>query len=311
MDPITRDTLLEQIRSQLEICASLDNSDTDDHGDHYSEGNGAGYSHDDSDGYSHHDSDGYSHGYSDDDTANNAPAAAHLAEALIAENGGVPNSMLASVAPLNPTAPDRPDEYDEYDEFDQPDEPDAPDLFTLLAELAALKNEVRLETRQVKAAFDQFSALFESLNANARRLQEELDRERERAATQRREEENPLLLELLELRDRLLAGNAQAQRYAPGWFARRGGAGDFVASMAEGMTMNVRHLDRLLVKRGVRPLEVLQRPFDPHTMRAMETAHDPNLPAGQVTAVLRDGFTRDGQLLRVADVIVNKGEHVA
>lgn len=187
------------------------------------------------------------------------------------------------------------------------EEPEAPDLFTLLAELAALKNEVRVESRQVKAALDQFGAVFDTVRESSRRLQEDLARERERAAAECREAEQDLLLDLLDLRDRLLAGSEQAARYTPGWLARRGGAGEFIGGMVEGVAMNLRRLDELLLRRGVRPLEALRQPFDPHTMRAVETTQDPALPGGVVTGVARSGFLRDGQLLRVAEVIVNKG----
>lgn len=186
-------------------------------------------------------------------------------------------------------------------------EPDAPDLFTLLAELAALKNEVRIESRQVKAALDQFGALFDTVRESSRRLQEELGRERERAAAECREAERDLLLDLLDLRDRMFAGGEQAARYNPGWLARRARADEFIGGLAEGMAMNLRRLDELLLRRGVRPLEVLRQPFDPYTMRAVETTRDPALPNGVVAAVTRAGFLRDGQPLRAAEVIVNKG----
>lgn len=187
------------------------------------------------------------------------------------------------------------------------DEPEAPDLFTLLAELAALKNEVRVESRQVKAALDQFGALFDTVRESSRRLQDELGRERERATAERRESERDLLLDLLDLRDRLSAGSEQAARYTPGWLARRGGAGEFIGGLAEGMAMNLRRLDEMLLRRGVRPLEALGQPFDPHTMRAVAITRDPAIASGLVAEVTRAGFLRDGQPLRAAEVIVNKG----
>ncbi len=181
-----------------------------------------------------------------------------------------------------------------------------PDLFTLLAELAALRTEVKLESRQVKSALDQFSEFFDILRDAHRRLQDDLDRQRDRAAAERREAEQSLLLELLDLRDRLQAGQDQAERYQPGWLARQGGADRFVAGMADGMAMNLRHLDGLLESRGVVTIETLDQAFDPHTMQAVDIAHHPDRPAGLVVGVARAGFLRDGRVLRLADVIVNK-----
>jgi len=159
------------------------------------------------------------------------------------------------------------------DRVDADDDPE-PDLFTLLAELAALKNELRLESRQVKTAFEEFSGLFDTLREQNRRLQEELDRQRERARQDLQAAQQQMLLQLLELRDRLQAGQEQAAHYAPNWFARRGGAQGFVAALATGMDMNLRRLDELLASHEVEPLEVLQRPFDPHCMRAVEVTRD-------------------------------------
>ena len=50
------------------------------------------------------------------------------------------------------------------------------------AELAALKNEVKLESRQVKTALEQFRELFDTLQRANTRLGEELNQQREREA---------------------------------------------------------------------------------------------------------------------------------
>lgn len=192
---------------------------------------------------------------------------------------------------------------------DQPDlEMEAPDLFSLLAELAALKNEVRLETRQVKDALDQFRSVFDTLQQANDRLAGELERQRERQAAERQETDRGLLLELLDLRDRLEAGHHQVQRYRPGWLARRGGAGELVAGIAEGLGMSLRRLDDILARRGVQPLETLGRPFDPATMHAAETDQRPDLPDAVVLQEVRPGFRHYDRLLRAAEVIVNKRE---
>ena len=195
---------------------------------------------------------------------------------------------------------------DAVDEPAPEPEGDVPDLYTLLAELSALKNEVKLESRQVRAALDQFGALFDTLREANTRLGDELGRQREREALQRREGDHDLLLDLLDLRDRLQAGCNQARRYRPGWLARRGGAVGFVGGMADGLDMNLRRLDETLARRGVHPLEVLDRAFDPQTMHAADTRHDPERESGVVVGEVRRGFLHQGRLLRAAEVIVNK-----
>lgn len=183
---------------------------------------------------------------------------------------------------------------------------DAPDLFSLLSELAALKNEVKLESRQVKAALDEFHGLFASLEAANKRAEQDQQRRREQERASRARERKDLLLELLDLRDRLQAGQGAAAGYRPsGLFGRRQGRA-FAATMAEGLAMNLRRLDEILARRGVEPLPALGRAFDPHRMHAAELASDPQRRVGEVLAELRPGFLLDGELLRSAEVVVNR-----
>lgn len=183
---------------------------------------------------------------------------------------------------------------------------DSPDLYTLLAEQAALKNEVKLESRQIKAALDQFRDLFDTLRQTNTRLGEELERQQQEAQQQQREAERALLLELLELRDRLQAGHDQARRYRPGFLARRGGADTFVTGMADGSAMNLARLDDILTRRGVSPLSSVGRPFDPHTMHASDVVREAGREEGEVISELRTGYLHHDRLLRSAEVIVNK-----
>ncbi|MBK5966366.1 nucleotide exchange factor GrpE [Thiocystis minor] len=180
----------------------------------------------------------------------------------------------------------------------------APDLFTLLAELVALKNEVKLESRQVKSALDEFRSLFDTLRETNARLSDEQERHREQDRKADQQGQKNLLLELLELRDRLQAGLDQARRFQPGWFDGR--ASGFVASMAEGMRMNLRRFDETLARRGVRELPALGQSFDPHTMHAAELARNPLRPEGVVVGELRKGFFYQDRLLRPAEVVVNR-----
>jgi len=184
--------------------------------------------------------------------------------------------------------------------------PQAPDLFTLFAEVAALKNEIKIESRQVKGALDQFRDVFD-LVRQAQNAQQEAQTQRAEAERRAREDtQRDLLLELLELRDRLQAAADQAQRYRPGWLARRGGAAAFVTAMAAGLGMNLRRLDDTLARRGVQPLPALGQRFDPQTMHAAEVGRDPKQAAGLVLTEVRRGFVQGERLLRPAEVVVNR-----
>jgi molecular chaperone GrpE len=181
----------------------------------------------------------------------------------------------------------------------------APDLFTLLAEVAALKNEVKLESRQVKSALDQFREAFDLVRQAQTRLVEAESQRVEAERRARQGAERDLLLELLDLRDRLQAGYDQARRYHPGWLHRRARADAFISGMAQGLGMNLKRLDDTLARRGVRPLPVLGLRFDPRTMLAAEAGQDPTLAEGLVLAELRRGFVQGERLLRPAEVVVN------
>lgn len=181
------------------------------------------------------------------------------------------------------------------------------DLFSLFVELTALKNEVRLESRQVKTALDEFKAVFTTLDANQTQLNEALERARTALQEQRRALLRPLLLELLELRDRLEAGLQAVQNYRPSrpsWFHKRDRA--LLAAVEQGQEISLRRLEQLLHTQQVIPLETLGRRLDPHTMRAADIDQRDDVDNGIVTAELRKGFDWEDELLRVAEVKVNR-----
>jgi len=180
------------------------------------------------------------------------------------------------------------------------------DLFSLYAALGTLKTEVRHEARHFKGALDQFRALFDELQHANVQLQTEINEQRKRESEQTREAERVLLLELLDLRDRLRDGQTHAAGYRPGWLSRKGGAPAFVEGIAEGMRMNLQRLDELLIRRDVRPIEAVGQPFDPLVMSAIDIVEDPSQAANQVVSEIRTGYMRGDLLLRTAEVIVNK-----
>ena len=200
--------------------------------------------------------------------------------------------------------------------LDEPEDPHAEDpgqagepidLSTLLAEMAALKNDVRLQSRQFKAALEQTQALADALREQAARLERDLERARAKAGDARAEAERGLLLGLLELRDRLQAGlDAQAQ-WRPSALQRLLGADSrFAASLREGSSLTLARLDELLAAYRVRPVVCVGQGFDPQTMHAVAVEADPRSADGVVLRELRRGFCQGPQLLRAAEVIVNK-----
>jgi len=187
------------------------------------------------------------------------------------------------------------------------DEAELLDLRSLLAEMAALKNEVRLESRQFRSALEELKTHGEALRLQNERLTRDLDRVRGEAAHAQRQAERRLLLGIVDLRDRLQAGADAAAARRPSALARLvPGETRFVRAVSEGLTLTLQRLDQLLETHRVRPIEVLGKPLDPQIMRALGVEAAPDAPEGVVLREVRRGFHLGGDLLRAAEVIVNK-----
>lgn len=183
------------------------------------------------------------------------------------------------------------------------------DLRTLLGEMAALKNEVRLESRQFKSALEELKSVGETLRTHNERLARDLDRARGEAAEVQRQAERRLLLGMLDLRDRLQAGADAASARRPSAFARLvPGETRFARALSEGLTLTLQRFDELLATHRVRPINALGKPLDPQRMRAVGVEAAPDAPDGVVLREARRGFLRGGELLRAAEVIVNRKE---
>ncbi|MFV0277527.1 MAG: nucleotide exchange factor GrpE [Parahaliea sp.] len=181
------------------------------------------------------------------------------------------------------------------------------DLFTLFTELAELKNEIRLESRQIKQALDQSREVIDGLHANNRQLKEELARRRKDDSALRQHMEQPLLLEILELRDRMEAARSGLRERRAGWLARWSGKHRaLVTGIGEGMDIMLRRLDSLLGRYQVSALNTLGDPIDPHSMRVCGTEACDDTPEGTVVTEVRRGFRRGDHILRPAEVIVSK-----
>jgi molecular chaperone GrpE len=182
------------------------------------------------------------------------------------------------------------------------------DLYSVFVELAGLRSEVRTQSRLVKEALDQFRGVFATLQANQAGVQRELDRVRAEAREQEFVALRPLLLDVIDLRDRLVAAQTLAAAARPRWherLLRRHRSGG--EAWQEGLRMTVRRLDQVLLERRVVAMRLLGKPFDPQLARVVGTSPDGSLAEGTVVEEVRGGFLWDEQVLRTAEVIVSKG----
>jgi molecular chaperone GrpE len=181
------------------------------------------------------------------------------------------------------------------------------DLFTLFVELAALRTEMRTQSRLVKDALDQFRDAFQLVQSSQGALEQELQRARAREREQGQALLRPVLLDLLDLRDRLAAGLQPAPLRRVRWFARLGSTrSPPTAQWQDGLRMTLRRLDQMLLDRRVMRVETLGRRFDPRLGRVVATRPAPGVEAGIVLEEVRTGFLWEDQPLRPAEVVVSK-----
>jgi molecular chaperone GrpE len=184
---------------------------------------------------------------------------------------------------------------------------EARDLFSVFVEIAAARNEARTQSRILKDALGQFRAVFETLQSSNAALDRELKEVHARAREQSRTVLRPLLIDVIDVRDRLAAGLAAAPpERAPPWWARWRGTASAPDPWRQGLEMTLRRLDRVLADRRVTPIVTVGRPFTPAVAQVVATRDDPSVAEGWVIAESRTGFEWDGELLRAAEVIVAK-----
>lgn len=184
------------------------------------------------------------------------------------------------------------------------------DLALLFAELSVLRNEVRVEARQFKTALDEMRALTELLGEQNRRLVRDLELAREAEGVSQRQSERGLLLDLIDVRDRIAAALEVFRAYRPGWLSRFAAKEmQHTRGMGEGIELTLRRLDAVLAERRVSPIEAVGMRLDPHSMRAVGVAFDAQHALGVVLREARRGYRHHDELLRLAEVIVNKREN--
>lgn len=189
------------------------------------------------------------------------------------------------------------------------DEENRVDLFTLLKEIAELKNEVRLESRQYKVMLEELRSFSDGLREQNQRLIQDLERAREQSAVIQRKTERDLFLDMLDLRDRLEAGVKASVSHQPHFIFRLfPNEMRFARSQGEGLTLILQRLDDQLASYRVRPFNAIGQSLDPYLMRVVGLESVQEKPDGQVLRESRRGFYHDGELLRAAEVIVNKRE---
>lgn len=78
-------------------------------------------------------------------------------------------------------------------------------------------------------------------------------------------------------------------------------------SFLEGVTMTERELHNVLERYGIKRVQPLNEPFNPHLHQAVMELQRADVPVGTVVQVFQAGFTIEDRVLRPAMVAVAKG----
>jgi molecular chaperone GrpE len=219
------------------------------------------------------------------------------------------------------------------------------DLHTLLGQFTALRHEVNLQTKAVRAQQEQNAETLRQLTEALDALASAQNARPQALASPADDRLRPLLKTLVDLydalavagreigrvRDSVLPALEQAAAAAatpsprPPWWAWRLGArrpdaagrgrsaAEGVAharaaleALIDGYTMSLQRIDRALAEHGLEPIAAVGRPFDPELMEAVEAAAGGGRPPGEVLAEVRRGYRLNGRVFRYALVRVAK-----
>jgi molecular chaperone GrpE len=184
-----------------------------------------------------------------------------------------------------------------------------PDLSTLLSEMAGLRSEVKAESRHFKTTLDTLSDTQTTLQTDNKALADELAIHSERLQQMRSETLRTVLLDIVDIYDRLTVGFGVLQNYHPvsSLFSHSKKQDvRFIKSFKEGQFMTLKRFEQLLQRHNVHAIDCVGKLLDPRTMTAVEINHNPKLDNGIVIEELRKGFLFENNVLRLAEVKVNK-----
>ncbi|HEY5139859.1 MAG TPA: nucleotide exchange factor GrpE, partial [Methylococcales bacterium] len=184
-----------------------------------------------------------------------------------------------------------------------------PDLSTLLSEMAGLRSEVKAESRHFKTTLDTLDNALTTVQTANKALADELAAHSERLQQMRSETLRVLLLDIVDIYDRLSAGFGVLQNYHPvSALFNHSKKQDirFIKSFKKGQSITLKRFEQLLQRHNVSSIDCIGKLLDPRTMSAVEIDHDPKLDNGIVIDELRKGFLFENHVLRLAEVKVNK-----
>jgi molecular chaperone GrpE len=212
------------------------------------------------------------------------------------------------------------------------------DLYTLVAQFTALRQEVNLQTRSVRAQQEQTASALQQMETALQQLEtppgdasveslvkalietadvqilaaRELQRVVEavktalEAETPAAKPPKPSLLSRLLGVGRVHSHLAELENRLAPRVPQAGRILGLVESAAAGLAMGLQRIERTMRQHGLESIPAVGHDFDPESMEAIEVAVGSGRPAGEVVEEIRRGYRWNGQILRYAQVKVAK-----
>ena len=214
--------------------------------------------------------------------------------------------------------------------------PDSVGLMDVVAAFTALRQDIKLQTKSVRALQETAESAILAMQAAAGQFESVEPREAETArqvSVPMAESMADLYEALYRMQDVMKRGQQrsresiaesadlirQAAREKPFWkrifllpFADELAARTeqqfceiqepAIASLLEGLELVLRRLERAMRECELEPVKCLNRPVDVNCMTVLEAVETDEHPAGTVIGVVREGYRYRGQILRFAEV---------
>lgn len=184
--------------------------------------------------------------------------------------------------------------------------PDTCDLYTMLSEFTALRQEIRMQNREqnrtvnalnsVKGVTDEYGeiyTLFKEKTNQISQLEQNIRMNSEKKSASC----------FFDVRDSLVRGYHASVDMAgrKGLFRR---PPKDIHTICEGYEMAINRFDKALSMIDIEPVQTDKMPFNPETMKVVETRQIPGMENGMVIETVSGGFARGREVLRFAKVIV-------
>ena len=182
---------------------------------------------------------------------------------------------------------------------------DSTDLYTLLAEFCALRQEIKLQNREQHKEIQTLGNFIDSFQEAMTLFKDKSEHIELLEIKIRQAAEKKAVLPFLDVRDALLRGQKAAKSVinAKHIFRRKQKG---INGILEGYEMSLRRLDRAFAQADIFPLQTINQPFDPKTMRAVAKVADSTQDHGIVIDEHVSGYVKNDEVLRVAEVVVNE-----